>query len=376
MKIGIAVIAFNKINPLKRLLSSLANVDLHGNVNIDLCFCIDGGGASEIATIANDYMWQGAEKRIFIKSSNIGLKKNVYETMKLGLEYDALIILEDDLYVSTQLIKYVENILTRYKDLNNIAGFSLYAAAFNETAYCNFKPINDGSDVFFMKVPSSWGQLYTKQQIKDYFVWLDELDNLDLMKLPENVARWSVKSWKKEFFAYLIQANKYLIYPRSSITTNYADAGEHHKGSDIYQVPLCQKITDLNLFDFEISNAVYDEYCELEPHCINRLNGKLSEYNYITDLYGFKISTNHIESSDYVLSAMKLRNPVRSWADSLIPLEMNIISDAQGEGLYLYKIDTLKILRIALIKSRIKVFLKLHNIRLDLSLISRLLGRN
>lgn len=376
MKIGIAVIAFNKIKPLKRLLSSLANVDLNGNVNIDLCFCIDGGGGSEIATITNDYIWQGAEKRIFIKSSNIGLKKNVYETMKLGLEYDALIILEDDLYVSTQLIKYVENILDRYKNSDNIAGFSLYAAGFNETAYCNFTPLNDGNDVFFMKVPSSWGQFYTKQQIKAYFIWLDKLESLDFESLPKNVARWSIKSWKKEFFAYLIQANKYLIYPRSSITTNYADAGEHHKGSDVYQVPISQKQVDLRLVDLEDSTSVYDEYCELEPRCISRLNTNLSEYNYITDLYGFKIMTNYFNHSDYVLSSIEADDPVKSWDDSLTPLEMNIISDVQGSGLYLYKIDKLKVFRLALIKSRIKVFLKLHNLKIDLSLISRLLGRS
>ena len=287
MKICIAIIAFNKVKPFKRLLTSLSKVMISQGSSVDLCFCIDGGGDPEIEQIAKSFDWHNSQKRIFVKPTNIGLKKNVYETMKLGLEYDALVVLEDDLYVSTQLIKYVENVLSNFPNSEKIAGFSLYSAAFNETAYCNFKPIHDGFDVFFMKVPSSWGQFYTKNQIKEYFDWYEDFEQVDLESLPPNVSRWSHKSWKKEFFYYLIKSNKYFIYPRYSLTTNYADAGEHHTGSDMYQVPLAQQVNNLNLVDIDNSNAVYDEYCEIEPECLNRQRTNLSIGDYLVDLYGF-----------------------------------------------------------------------------------------
>lgn len=376
MEICIAIIAFNKVTSFKRLLSSISKVIIPQGATVDLCFCIDGGGNPEIEQLANNFVWHCSKKRVIVQPNNIGLKKNVYETMKLGLEYDALVVLEDDLFVSTQLIKYVENILFYYPNPENIAGYSLYSSAFNETAYCNFTPINDGYDVFFMKVPSSWGQFYTRKQIEEYFDWYEAFGELNITTLPPNVSRWSHKSWKKEFFYYLIKTNKYFIYPRDSLTTNYADAGEHHKGSDIYQVPLAQQVNNLNLVDIANSNAVYDEYCEIEPQCLNRQSTHLNFDGYVIDLYGFKFDSYSLLNKEYLISTMRLGNHVKSWDNSLLPLEMNIINDNQGDGIYLYKICDVNITRIAIIKSRIKLFFKLHHIRVDTSLMSRLLGRN
>jgi GT2 family glycosyltransferase len=134
MKICIAVVAFNKIKPLERLLSSLSKLTNSPNSVVDLCFSIDGGGAPQIESMAKNFQWNNGDKIVNLQPENLGLKKNIYATMKFGLDYDALIILEDDLYVSTQLIKYVEIILAHYKNINKIAGFSLYSSNFNETA--------------------------------------------------------------------------------------------------------------------------------------------------------------------------------------------------------------------------------------------------
>jgi hypothetical protein len=224
-----------------------------------------------------------------------------------------------------------------------------------------------------MKVPSSWGQFYTRQQLQDYFSWQEGMKNIDKYDLPPNVARWSVKSWKKEFFAYLIDTGKYFIYPRKSLTTNFADAGEHHRGSDIYQVSISRRINQLTLVDIDNSLAIYDEYCELDPVCID--SSILCGIDCIIDLYGFKQPySNNLH--EYVLSTVKSNNYINSWDNSLLPLEMNLINNVRGSGLFLYKVTDSKFSKLSIIKSRLKTYMKLHQIRFDMSLMSRLLGRN
>ncbi|MDP2485785.1 glycosyltransferase family A protein [Pseudoalteromonas marina] len=376
MNICIAVVAFNKLKPLKRLLQSLSEVVIPKTLKVDLCFCIDGGGTPEIEEVAKDFNWHGENKKINVQPTNIGLKKNVYKTMKLGTEYDFLVILEDDLFISTQLLKYIESVAVFYGDSSYLGGYSLYSPNFNETAYTAFKPLNDNKDIYFMKVPSSWGQFYSKKQLENYFVWLENAQNVDLSSLPPNVSRWSDKSWKKEYFLYLIETGKYFLYPRNSLTTNFADAGVHHRGSDLYQVTLLIDFRDLNLVEINGSKCVYDEFCELEPECLNRQVTKLQNYNYTVDLYGYKPLDSATNGYQYILSTVCHGKALMSWDNSLIPLEMNILSDLSGEGIYLYKTENLKFKRLNIIRSRIKKFFKLHQIRIDSSLVSRLVGRN
>jgi hypothetical protein len=376
MKVAIVVVAFNKVSPLGRLLKSLSNILLSQIAVVDLHFSIDGGGDIEVKALANAYSWDKGEKTVVVHDRNIGLKNNVYASMKLGLKYDAIIILEDDLYVSPYLLSDAIKLLEFYSASPEIAGISLYSPRFNETSYSNFIPINDNSDAYFMKIPSSWGQVYSRAQVESYFKWHDNMRQANPVTLPPNVARWSDKSWKKEFYQYLIELKKYLVYPRISLTTNYADAGVHHRGSDLYQVPLSLSNRPMQLNTFQSSNVIYDEYCEIESSSLKRLCRILEGYKFSVDLYGYKVSSNNLTDADYVLSTLVLENPVKSWDDSQIPLEMNCINDIPGKGLYLYERSKMSYSRYRLIKSRIKMYCKLHNIRMDFSFFSRMLGRS
>ena len=167
MKVAIVIVAFNKVESLGRLLKSLSNILLSQLAEVDLHFSIDGDGDIEVKALANTYSWDKGKKTVVVHDRNIGLKNNVYASMKLGLKYDAIIILEDDLYVSPYLLSDAIKLLEFYSASPEIAGISLYSPRFNETSYSNFIPINDNSDAYFMKIPSSWGQVYSRAQIVD-----------------------------------------------------------------------------------------------------------------------------------------------------------------------------------------------------------------
>ena len=132
----------------------------------------------------------------------------------------------------------------------------------------------------------------------------------------------------------------------------------------------------MQLNTFQSSNVIYDEYCEIESSSLKRLCRILEGYEFSVDLYGYKVSSHNLTDADYVLSTLVLESPVKSWDDSQIPLEMNCINDIPGKGLYLYERSKISCSRYRLIKSRIKMFCKMHNIRMDFSFFSRMLGRS
>ena len=105
-----------------------------------------------------------------------------------------------------------------------------------------FRPLDEDADVFFLQIPSSWGQGWTKNQWHGFRKWFEQRQNDSISeadKVPPNVVDWPESSWKKYFFAYMIESNKYFVYPRISLSTNFHDPGTHHKKMQTrLQVPL------------------------------------------------------------------------------------------------------------------------------------------
>jgi glycosyltransferase involved in cell wall biosynthesis len=375
LKILISIIAYNKLNSLKRLLESLTNAMKKTSLQCDLIFCIDNGGTESIVDLARSYKWNLGQIIIHKPQYNVGLKKNVYFAMQCGLEYDATIILEDDLYVSPAFFKFTEEYLSYYAEEHKLAGISLYSNGFNETSYSNFYSLNDGSDFFFMRLPCSWGQMYTKRQLTHFFDWKKANDINEFKKvLPKNIYRWSDKSWKKELLIYMIVNDLYFVYPRNSLTTNYGDAGAHHSGSYIYQRPLITEFATHKFVNFNESIAVYDEYQELcrIPKKIRDIVGS-EEVDF--DIYGYKIFEKAYSPEQLVVTLYPTSNSLMTWDASQLPFENNIILNIPGNKMKLALFKDIKSSVLQKVHHRISQWLKLHYIRLDLSLLRRMLGK-
>ena len=64
-----------------------------------------------------------------------------------------------------------------------------------------FEVIDDGYDTYFMKVPSSWGQLWTATHWEGFRSWYDKGQQItENDYLPDNVIAWPETSWKKYFY--------------------------------------------------------------------------------------------------------------------------------------------------------------------------------
>lgn len=330
---AIVVVAYNRKNSLKRLLQSLAAAKFESYNNVPIVISIDKGGDSSIVEVAQNFVWKYGEKHIITHKENLGLRNHIISCGNLTTSFSSVIILEDDLLVSPYFYDYAVKAQSCYESEPNISGISLYSYDFNEYAEANFKPLDDGYDNYFVQTASSWGQLWTQEQWAGFRSWYDNhaSDPWNLSDpLPQSVIQWPQTSWKKYFIKYMVAQNKYFVYPRTSLTTNYGDAGTNHKGkSHNYQVPLLLGIRNYNFSDFKNSLSIYDAYYELDSAVVKQMNSALGSFDFELDLYG----TKNIKKvkSEYLISIRDCNRCEQAYGIKLVPQELNILYATEGQ---------------------------------------------
>lgn len=334
IKPAIVISAYNRPYALQRLLNSIA-VAHYEDEDITLIISIDRSESDSVKAIAGNFDWEHGTKQIISHAEHLGLKRHILFCGALAKEHGAVIVLEDDLMVSPFFYAYAREAQAYYKDDIHIAGISLYNYQVAENCFLPFKAVDDGSEVYFMQVASSWGQLWTKAQWEGFETWFAKHPELsDNPSIPAYIRQWGDRSWKKHFIHYLIASSKYFVFPRLSLSTNFEDEGTNAATKQIFQVPLQVAKKQYEFRRLSESQAVYDAWFELLPACINQLNKALDTFNYEVDLYGSKeIVSNEF---DYILSSKQGDKPEQSFSASLFPLETNIVLNLPGIDLGLY----------------------------------------
>jgi hypothetical protein len=290
MKPAIVVAGYNRDESLKRLLQSLSKAS-YPKINITLVISIDRSNNDNVREVAEKFTWKHGKKEVILHKERLGLKKHILVCGDLTNLYDSIILLEDDLFVSPYYYNYTVDSLRFYEEENRVAGISLYNYKMNEYVGKVFEPIHDGNDIYFIQTASSWGQAWTKEQWNGFRTWYNRGVRYlaDNDKIPNSVINWSEKSWKKYFIKYMVENNKYFVFPRISLTTNCGDIGEHHKSiSPVVQVPILNGYKTFRMCNIKDSLSIYDAYYEIIPSILNRFNEKISKYDYEVDIYGQK----------------------------------------------------------------------------------------
>lgn len=324
---AIVVVAFNRASALSRLLKSIERAIFEFD-DIPLIISIDGGGIEEVIDVAKKFQWSHGKKEIIVHKNNIGLRSHVLECGDLSEKYGSIIMLEEDCFVSRFFYeKAFQLILFYYRD-ENIGGISLYSYNFNENAFLPFSPLSDGFDSYFMQVPTSSGQAWTWQQWSAFRDFLDSKPQISKSdKLPDNIKEWPESSWKKYFYKYLVTYNKFIVYPQVSLSVNFGDAGTHYGNqTEIWQVPLEQGMTPLNLVSFIDSINKYDAYFEIYPELIGL------EKDTLLDLYGTKQLELFEEEFTYSIKSCNIY--IKSFGINLKPAYLNILYNIEGNFIY------------------------------------------
>lgn len=330
MKIAICIIAYNRINSLKRLLRSLSNA-FYGEDKVPLIISIDKSDHNEVFEYAENFEWAYGDKQVILQAKRLGLRNHVLKCGDLLNDFDALIVLEDDVSVAQSFYFYAKQCAEKYKDDDEIAGISLYNFPLNYHNLLPFQPLQTNSDIYLMQCAQSWGQVWMKKQWKDFMDWYYKHDDDfgELPHLPRSICNWPRTSWLKYHTRYCIECNKYFIYPYVSLSTNNADVGVHYaQKSSLFQSSMLygKKTT------FKLNPQVrYDAFFENENLCDFLY---LDRNELCTNLYAEK---DNRTSSRYLLS-MKPQpyKVVKSWGLSQRPYEWNIINDVEGDCIYLY----------------------------------------
>jgi hypothetical protein len=223
----------------------------------------------------------------------------------------------------------------KYKNNPEIAGVILYGFEVNYQTGTPFQPVKDEHDIYFMNCAMSWGEIWLKDSWRRFYQWYLEHQGFKKEKhLPDTICSWGGKSWLKYHTRYCIEENKYFVFPYVSLSTNYADAGEHNNvgAKTAFQTNLqLGKKRNFNLPELTKDSVLYDGFFE-NKSLYSSLG--LSERDCCLDLYG---TQRNCMKKRYWLTTEKQNLPIeRSYAIRFRPIEENVFKDVNGNEIFLY----------------------------------------
>ncbi|MDN0050898.1 hypothetical protein QVO10_16220 [Bacteroides gallinaceum] len=329
MNIGICVIAFNRIESLKRVLNSLSRA--YYNEDVSLIISIDKSDSTEVGKYADNFDWKFGIKKIIKHPINLGLRKHVLKCGDLLEDFDALVVLEDDVSVAPSFYFYAKQCVEKYYNDDNVAGISLYNFPFNYHTQMPFYPMPADSDIYLMQCAQSWGEIWMRPAWKSFKLWYDNHNEEfgDMPHLPHSICHWPKSSWLKYHTKYCIEQNKYFIYPYISLSTNNSDIGTHSKSNN----SLPQSIMLYGKKEiFKLTPQVkYDAFFESEM--IADLLG-IKKTDLCIDVYGEK--KNREKKRYWLTMSCQPYKIVSSYGLCQKTYEWNIINNIKGDDIFLY----------------------------------------
>jgi len=335
---AIVIPAYNRPYTLSRLLTSLNTASYPPDVNVPLVISIDlynGTPNHEVLKVAQDFPWAHGSKELLVHDTHLGLLKNFYFCGNLTKKFDSVIFLEDDLVVSPVYYQYALRALEFFEYDQKIAGISLYRYAFNGYTHYPFDVLEDGSDVFFMQLPSILGQVWSKGQWERFEGWRMDENVIEVFNGLHAVwSKFDAEDYFPVLTKYLALTDQYYAFPRVSLTTGFGDAGTHFVNTTSYfQVPLQLGPISFRIKTLDVSNLLFDSFMEIKPICLNRIAPILDGYDFDVDLNASKEARNL--QQEYVLTVRDCVNPVKTFALAMRPLEANVAFGIQGVGVSL-----------------------------------------
>jgi hypothetical protein len=319
-----------------RLLGSLSKARYPDGV--PLVISIDGGEnqRKKVVRIAEDFPWPYGKKEVICHEKNLGLRKHILSCGDLSERYDSVIVLEDDIYVSPVFYLYAMQTVRFYGTRPEIGGISLYAPRLNPTTHLIFEPLFDGTDVYFIQWASSWGQIWTCRQWLEFKQWYARNDGpiTDDAYIPDDAIQWPDSSWKKYYIKYLVETDRFFVYPREALSTSFQEAGLHMENATIALQTQLQCFKEAyRLQHLENSCCVYDAWHNLVPDRLSKFVPELNKYEYVVDLSGHH-PFKKIQAP-YLLTCRPAGNSIMQFGKKLRPMEMNVIEKLPGKGIAL-----------------------------------------
>lgn len=331
----LVVVAYDRARSLERLLQRLEQAE-YPDTAVALIISIDEGGKDDVIALAEQFAWTHGEKKVIRHATHLGLKEHILRCGDLTAEYGSIILFEDDLFVSRYFYSYASKCLNYYANDTRIAGISLYSYDVAENGFNPFVPLDDGSDVYFMQVASSWGQAWTDTQWQAFRAWFAQHPDLNTDDAPPAyLFTWRENSWKRHFVRYLHFCDKLFVFPRRSFTTNFEEPGGTAFTKGLYQVPLQEVQREYVFVSPDDSKSVYDASFEVTAACLKKWCPFLKDYEFTVDLYGTLPVSNC--KTPYLLTVKEAKEEVFGFSLEMYPPVLNVINNIKGKQIKLVK---------------------------------------
>lgn len=331
---AVVAVGYNRPDCMLRLLNSLNQADYCGD-SVPLIISIDNSGDDSVIRLAEKFEWKHGKKIIKTYPQRLGLRKHILTCGGFTQEYQNIAVLEDDLYASESFYHFAKQAVEFYKEDDRIAGVALYSHTWDQGSNRPFLPINDQYDVYFMQYACSWGQVWSKEKWENFICWYKENDGeiRSSPSIPENVVQWSNNSWLKYHIKYCIETNRFFVYPRAPLSTNFSSKGQHNPiDRNGYQVPIQEKYSRDYIFSsFDESCSKYDAFFEF-MNIGNYL--KLNNDDVCVDLYGMK--NNCLKKRYWLTMELADYQVIQSFDLSMRPHELNVLKCIEGDKIKLY----------------------------------------
>ncbi len=332
--IAIVVVTYDRLLCLKRLLNGLLKADYDGE-EVPLIVSVDKSGNDRTEKFVSAFEWPYGPYRPVLHAENLGLRKHILSCGNLLEEFEAIIVLEDDLTVRADFYRYAKACVRKYADDPSIAGISLYGFHVNYITRYPFLPLRDDSDVYLMRCAMSWGQVWMRDAWRRFMAWYDLHSEPfgDIPSLPWVISRWGNNSWLKYHTRYCIEEKKYFVFPYESLSTNNGDPGTHagSGGSTLFQAEMSLPRHSFYLPPVDAIRIRYDGF--FEPEFLSEALGVPQE-DICVDLYGTK--QGRIEARYRLTLAALPFKQISSFGMAYRPIEMNILMARVGSAIRLY----------------------------------------
>ena len=340
-RICIVTVGYNRPDAMARLLNSLLEADYLGD-SVDLVISLDKGARqAEIVAKADEFMWPYGNKTVRAFPERQGLRKHIVQCGDFALEYDAVIILEDDITVSKGFYTYAKQAGEFYGDDLRIGGISLYKHHVNVGVDHFFEPEFNGYDAFLMQFAQSWGQCWTTRMWRDFRDWYEI--NADKIftspyfqadRIPDNILHWGSQSWMKYYMEYIVERDLYYVYPYHALTTNHSEVGQHNNAASAdWQIETTDAVFDYRFPTFDQA-VKYDIFFERIGFSVKGYEDK----KVVLDLYGNKKT---FEGGDVLITSKpRPYQQIATWKLKYRPHEKNCTYPEEGDGLYVYDLHS------------------------------------
>lgn len=178
--------------------------------------------------------------KIFYQKKNLGLANSIIKGLNtIFKRFSSAIILEDDLIVSKNFLKYMNEGLNLYGKNNNVISIHAYSYPFK-------KDKND-PNYFFLKGADCWGwgtwskswklfekngNILKKKLINKNLINEFNFNNsFDYMRMLKDQVKGKNNSWAIRWYASAFLKNKLTLYPKNSFVKNIGIDGSGTHGS-------------------------------------------------------------------------------------------------------------------------------------------------